>query len=164
MTNKPPVALFIFFNDSHSSLDIDKERSNIKDAFRNYDNHNFLRCEIEFQVTIDRLFNLFDFYKGRIALLHFAGHADGKGLYLDNHAKVEGLSKLFKQEVENGQLQLVFLNSCSTIGQVKLLREAGVPSIITTNCSVTDLKAIKFSNRFYETLTKIYNLNKSKPY
>jgi hypothetical protein len=152
---KPPVALFIFSNDIDKSLNLENEQSNINNTFRYYDDNNILRCKVEFQVTIEKLFELFDFYKGRIALLHFAGHADGKGLHLDNHAKVEGLSMLFKREVENGQLQFVFLNGCSTIGQVKLLREANVPSIIATNCSVTDLKAIRFSNRFYEALTNI---------
>lgn len=152
---KPPVALFIFFNDSESSLGLGKESQNVKDIFRIYDNKNFIRCEVETQVTIEKLFKLFDFYKGRIILLHFAGHADGKGIYLDNHAKVEGLSRLFKREVEDGQLQLVFLNGCSTVGQVKLLSEAGVPSVIATNCPINDQKAIDFSKRFYESLTNI---------
>jgi hypothetical protein len=153
MIEKPPIALFIFSNDL-DKINTEPEQANIKNAFREKDDNNFIRCEIEVKVTTDRLFELFGNYKGRIVMFHFAGHADGTGILLDdNHANIQGLSDLFKQEVENGQLQFVFLNGCSTSGQAELLKKAGIPHLITTNCPINDLKAIAFSERFYKSFT-----------
>jgi hypothetical protein len=68
---------------------------------------------------------VFQQYSGRIAVLHFAGHADGFSLLMQDDkgkalpAGAQGLAQFLS--VQPG-LQLVFLNACSTKAQVRGLR------------------------------------------
>lgn len=161
MQHLPPIALIIFSNDLDNYLsNIEMERKIIEEALEYYNDTNRLKIITRSSVTIKDLFRLFNRYKGRIALFHFAGHASGKGLQLNNVAqqteigRAEGLASLFKREVEHGQLQFVFLNGCSTTGQVEGLKQAGVPNIIATNCPISDYKAINFARTLYRSLVQ----------
>src|SRR6185436_18385159 len=53
---------------------------------------------------------------------------------------------------EQRGLALVFLNGCSTQGQVQALLDAGVPSVIATSEPVKDAVATELSSRFYKAL------------
>ena len=156
---QPPIALIIFSNDLDNYLsNIEIERKYIEEALEHYHDTNRLKVITRSSVNTKDLFDLFNRYKGRIALFHFAGHASGTGLNLNNASfnqeigQAEGLAALFHQEATEGQLQLVFLNGCSTEGQLEGLKEAKVPSIITTNIAVNDTKAIEFARVFYQNL------------
>lgn len=86
-----------------------------------------------------------------VALLHFAGHAGGDRLLMEGSAgpevaRAEGLAEFLKMHPGFG---LVFLNACSTRGQVEALFEAGVPAVIATDFDVPDAVALEFSTRFY---------------
>ena len=96
-------------------------------------------------------------HRHRIAIFHYAGHADEGRLMLekalgsaDGSAHAEGLAGLL-----GGQrgLKLVFLNGCSTLPQVDLLLGAGVPAVIATSRAINDLVARDFAITFYEALT-----------
>ena len=152
MMNLLPVALVVFSNDLDAHLsNIEIERKYIEEALEHYNDTNRLKVITRSSVTVNELFRLFNRYQGRIALFHFAGHASGHGLQLNDEnfhietGLAEGLADLFQREVEEGQLELVFLNGCSTQGQVESLEEAGIPSIIATNCAINDNKAIQFA-------------------
>lgn len=96
-------------------------------------------------------------YQGRIALFHFAGHADGYQLLLET---AEG-----QNAVAHGQglvsflggqdsLQLVFLNGCSTQQQSRELVEAGVPAVIGTSQAIADQVATDLAVRFYRAMAE----------
>ena len=82
-----------------------------------------------------------DAYSGRIRIFHFSGHADGYQLLLESIkgdqslAHGEGLVSFLKRRKE---LQLIFLNGCSTRQMARELVEEGVPAVIGTNQSVSD--------------------------
>jgi hypothetical protein len=168
MQPKPPIALIVFSNDLDNFLsNIERERKIIEEALEQYHDTNRLRIITRSSVTLPELFRLFRRYKGRIVLFHFAGHAGGAGLQLNDDAlnpemgRAEGLAGLFKQEVEQGILQFVFLNGCSTMPQVEGLQAAGVPSIIATHCPINDNKAITFAREIYRSLA---NTEHSEPF
>ena len=162
----PPIALIIFSNDLDNYLsNIERERKIIEEALELYNDTNRLRIITRSSVSIQELFRLFNRYKGRICLFHFAGHASGNGLQLNDEnfnteiGQANGLAALIKREVEQGQLQIVFLNGCSTLAQVNGLQNAGVPNIIATNCPINDSKAVLLAKQLYRTLANTDNPN-----
>ena len=168
MSNKPPVALIVFSNDYDDYLSkIESERKLIEEALEHYDDTNRLKIITRSTVSIDELFRLFNKYTGRIALFHFAGHAGGEGLQFNQAitnpetGKAEGIAELIGREVNQGILQLVFLNGCSTAGQVDGLKAVNVPSIIATNAPINDDKAVVFAKQFYRTWAKADNVSEA---
>jgi hypothetical protein len=96
-------------------------------------------------------------HRHRIAIVHYAGHAHEDRLMLepaigsaDGAARAEGLAGLLGSQ---RGLKLVYLNGCSTLPQVDLLRNAGVPAVIATSRAINDLVARDFAIAFYEALT-----------
>jgi hypothetical protein len=159
MPKNPPIALILFSNDLDAFLpNVEKERKLIEEALEHYDDTNRLKVITRSSVSVEEVFRLFSRYKGRISLFHFAGHAGGKGLqfnknFEDNEmGQAVGLADLFKREVEEGILQFVFLNGCSTNPQLELLKEAGVPSVISTRHPIDDEKAVQLAGQFYRSL------------
>ncbi|MEL6254774.1 MAG: CHAT domain-containing protein [Bacteroidota bacterium] len=89
-------------------------------------------------------------YKNQIYIFHYAGHADSQELFLsDGEAHAGGLAEMLAEQ-EN--LQLVFLNGCSSKGQVEYLLELGIPAVIATRCSIDDNMAMNFAKHFYHAL------------
>lgn len=93
--------------------------------------------------------------RGRIAVFHFAGHAGRDALVFEDDAGApstaasEGLADfLGRQE----GLVLVFLNGCSTLAQVRRLRERGARAVIATREPILDAVAPELAARFYENL------------
>ena len=86
----------------------------------------------------------------RVALLHYAGHAESQHLLLeDGAADAQGIASLLgRQEA----LQLVFLNGCATEAQTIGLLRAGVKSVIATSVPINDFRAKKFADHFYHAL------------
>jgi|GEM_PF-3630004 hypothetical protein len=159
MSKKQPIALFVFSNDLDRYLSkIETERKAIESALEQYHDTNRLKVILRSSVSIMELMRLFQRYHGQIVLFHFSGHAGGEGLQLnqtttDNEVGyAQGIAGLIKKEVEEGQLEFVFLNGCSTKPQVEALKNAGVKSIIATNFPINDNKAAQFSGFLYKTL------------
>ncbi len=107
--------------------------------------------------TLKDLTQALGVHRDRIAIVHYAGHADEGRLMLektlgsaDGSAHAEGLAGLLGAQLE---LKLVFLNGCSTLPQVDLLLGAGVPAVIATVRAINDDVARDFSITFYEALT-----------
>lgn len=94
-------------------------------------------------------------YRDRIAIFHFGGHADGYRLLLETAAgspaaaNAGGLARFLAPQ---RGLELVFLNGCSTEGQVLDLLAAGVSAVIATDQAVDDAAATGFAVRFYQGL------------
>ena len=94
-------------------------------------------------------------FRNRIAVFHYAGHAGAEQLHLtdadgtNERANTDGLARLFAQQTS---LQLVFLNGCGTLPQVKGLLKAKVPAVIATSTDIADGVAKIFASRFYRSL------------
>lgn len=94
-------------------------------------------------------------YRDRIRILHFGGHASGSTLMFEDQAgaptaaHARGLAGyLGKQR----GLVLVFLNGCSTEGQVRALRSAGVKAVVATTTEIQDAVAAELARAFYAEL------------
>lgn len=145
---KPLVALLIFPNDA-SLKNLNKEKEAIQSALLHFkkDGGNI---EVITLSTVDSIFEYFDLYQGQIGLIHYGGHASGKGLFIDDkEANAGGLARLIGSEPN---LQFVFLNGCATKGQVELLQENNVPVVLATAAPISDSRATNFAIRFYQKL------------
>lgn len=159
MPNSAPVALILFSNDLNRFLPaVERERKIIEEALEHFVDSNRLKVIARSAVSTEEIFRLFNRYRGRIVLFHFAGHAEGNGLQFNQNfedndlGRAVGLADLFHMEVENGMLQLVFLNGCSTHPQLELLKQAGIPSVISTRHPIEDKKAVLLAQQFYQCL------------
>jgi WD40 repeat protein len=94
-------------------------------------------------------------YRRRIALFHYAGHANAYQLLVQGSGGQEaaahagGLAAFLAHQPE---LALVFLNACSTQPQVQGLIDAGVHTAVATSQAIADEVAVEFAARFYTAL------------
>ncbi len=146
-----PVVFLAFSNsqDAHLHL-LKRESSNIKKALEPLDDKQAIKIEREESAGVDEIFHVFNRFKERIHIFHYAGHANGSFLELEGGAgDAKGLADTFST-LPN--LKLVFLNGCSTKGQVDYLMEKGVKAVIATSVPISDLKATEFAEYFYRSL------------
>jgi hypothetical protein len=88
--------------------------------------------------------------KDQLRIFLYSGHAGRDKLLLEGQAaNAEGIAYLLGQ---CPNLQLVFLNGCSTKGQVYSLLQKGIPIVIATSAPIEDKKANEFSSRFFQAL------------
>jgi tetratricopeptide (TPR) repeat protein len=105
--------------------------------------------------TPDQILEVFREYARRVAIFHYAGHADDYALLLETiggrrqPTEAGPLAAFFK---EQPGLKLVFLNACSTHRQAIALIDAGVPVVIATSRAVDDALAARFAGQFYAEL------------
>lgn len=156
-----PIIFFGFANDQTDHLKLlDKELEVIKDHLEPIDDREqLIDFKSETNLTRDRLVNklLSNPYKSRLVLFHFGGHANSLNLKLDDGlAFAEGLAGLLGK-IEN--LKVVFLNGCSTRGQVELFLRHGVKAVIATSVNVADSHALLFADYFYLSLAEGNNLD-----
>jgi anti-sigma28 factor (negative regulator of flagellin synthesis) len=148
---QPLVALLIFAEDTKDPLgNLKEEEKEIQKALLHFKKAGG-NIEVITLSSVDELFDYFTLYKGQIGLIHYGGHASGNGLHIDGTlANATGLANLMGQEPN---LQFVFLNGCATAGQVKLLQENRVKTVLATAVPINDAKASNFATRFYQNLT-----------
>ena len=99
----------------------------------------------------------------RLAVFHYAGHANGFGLLFETDIpgikgrenNAEGFAKFMGCM---NAIKLVVLNGCSTATQVKRLHKEGVPAVIATSQNINDHAAAKFASTFYTALGKGQNI------
>lgn len=110
-------------------------------------------------VTLDKLPSYLTLYRDSLAVFLFSGHADRDHLLLaDGVANSDGVAQMLGQ---CPHLKLVFLNGCSTEGQVAQLLENGIPVVIATSAPVSDRSATFFSTHFFEALQKQFSLREA---
>jgi hypothetical protein len=145
------VALLIFAEDMKDPLgNLKEEEKEIQKALLHFKKAGG-NIEVITLSSVDELFDYFTLYKGQIGLIHYGGHASGSGLQIEGtQAQATGLASLMGTEPN---LQFVFLNGCATAGQVKLLQENKVKTVLATAVPVNDAKASNFAIRFYQNLT-----------
>lgn len=94
--------------------------------------------------------------RNELRVFHYSGHAGSAHLELNAEqgamhlANADGFAGLLQQAPN---LKLVFLNGCSTEGQVKQLLAAGVPAVIATTQPLSDTYGTAFARMFYKAFT-----------
>lgn len=153
-----PIIYLTFANqqDNHLPL-LSREKNEIKDALRPLEAQEFIAVmeDDSFEFVIKNL----PVYSDRIAVFHFSGHAEGQSLLLEDTGMLaKGLATQLGQMKE---LQVVFLNGCSTFDQVELLLAAGIKAVIATSVPIEDTKAQQFSKAFYFALANKHSVKRA---
>ncbi|MEO1418919.1 MAG: CHAT domain-containing protein [Bacteroidota bacterium] len=103
-------------------------------------------------------------YQGRIAVFHYAGHAESYSLLLEDeneHQQIVHSEGFVCFLANQTSLKFVFLNGCSTGPQAKELQEAGIPHVVATSQAINDDIAQKFAIRLYKGLAGYATLEKA---
>lgn len=165
MSAQPPVILLVYANDrvdpSRHLRSLADEIALIRNALQAAEQAGLCQVLIEANASAGRVLQVFQDarYRNRIAVFHYAGHADGYRLLLESTtgqpaadegaAHAAGLAAFLG---EQRGLELVFLNGCSTAPQVQGLLDAGCPAVIATSQAIEDRVAMAFAGAFYQGL------------
>lgn len=146
-----PVILLAFANDRDAHLELLKEESReLFRTFREMDRKGIVSLHREESAQTRDMYEALVSNRDKVAIFHYAGHAGGTALQLeDGGGDAKGLVGILG---EQANLKLVFLNGCSSRGQVAGLLDAGVAAVIATSSPIEDRKALEFSTAFYEAL------------
>ncbi|MEZ4883583.1 MAG: CHAT domain-containing protein [Chitinophagales bacterium] len=158
MPQKPIILLAFandYFNGEHLHFLV-KELDGIKEVCEDTVNAAY-EISIIYSATIDKIVKAFrrPANRGRIVAFHYGGHAGSGEIMLETF---EGLQQstdakaLADYLALQENLQLVFLNGCSTKGQVEGLLNAGITKVIATDRSIEDQLATDFAVAFYQSL------------
>ncbi|MEL6653460.1 MAG: CHAT domain-containing protein, partial [Bacteroidota bacterium] len=154
-----PVILLAFANDKSQPDRFLAQLSAERDGILLHLNQIPQLCEVEVveDTDIDKLMEALQRVGPRLAIFHFAGHAGSFHLCLETAlgqpelAHGAGLARFLGLQPN---LQLVFLNGCSTQKQADLLLAEGVPSVIATSEKIQDNVARDLSTNFYHSLSR----------
>ena len=160
-TNDRPIIFLAFANDYEGGYgylpELASERRNLQAVLDRAQQEGLCEVVLRSDATLDDLVGVFQDarYRGRITIFHFGGHAGAYELLLQNAdgknatAYADGLAAFFGRQPN---LQLVFLNGCSTQPHVTGLHDAGIPVVIATHAEIGDQLAGDFALRFYQGL------------
>ena len=149
--NQAPAIFLAFANDRDRHLEqLKMESREIKRAFSELHRKEFIELIREESAQTQDIYEAVLHHQQELVVFHYGGHADGTHLELeDTDGSRSGLADLLSH---CPNLKLVFLNGCSTRGQVRTLLAAGIPAVIATSVPIGDRKATEFSIAFYEAL------------
>ena len=155
-----PVIYLAFANDPNSPLAaLTREHDSIRELLMDGVNNQYFQLYPEPFATIEKVASGLSSFKDRVHIFHFGGHAGGRQLILtDQEANSDGIASLLAMQKN---LKLVFLNGCSTKGQVRLLLDIGVPAVIATSVPINDEKAVNFARQFYLALAKKHSIEEA---
>ena len=170
MVQKPPVIFLVYANDKAEQgvylRNLSKEMHGIRSALT--DAAKLGLCEIVERpsATIADIVDVFQDpeYNSRIAIFHYAGHANGDALLLEtideghSMAHKGGLVDILSRQE---YLKLVFFNGCSSHEHTDALLAKGVPAAIGTATAINDDIATQLSIRFYKGLSMGSGIEKS---
>lgn len=143
--------LLTFANDANDFLNLLKsECADIKKMLHPLERKGFIKFEDDDSATLKDLTDMLMAHTEGVGFFHYAGHAGSDEILLEGGGgNAKGIAQLLGEQPD---LKLVFLNGCSTKGQVELLFAAGVKAVIATSRPINDPKAKDFAVAFYEAL------------
>jgi hypothetical protein len=154
-----PVVLAAFANDRIDDerylRNLPKEQKQVRNALKKAERQRLCKLIERPNATVDEILDVFQEFRDQVVLFHFAGHAGSAELLFESLegapqiAHAGGIAAFLSQQ---RSLELVFLNGCSSEGQVQGLLDAGVASVIATSQDIDDSVATEFSARFYNGL------------
>ncbi|MEM7536584.1 MAG: CHAT domain-containing protein [Chloroflexota bacterium] len=180
--NAKPVIFLAFANPTAGAQgylrNLGEEARQLQTVIRQAQSDNLCELVVRPYAGLAEIVEVFQEYRNRIAIFHYAGHAQNFMLLLeDSGSNTEsntdtdtgdnrgttmidgrGLATFLGQQ---NSLQLVFLNACSTEPQVDELLNANVPAVIATSQAIRDDVATTLATHFYQSLTSGANLQKA---
>ncbi|MCB0616209.1 MAG: tetratricopeptide repeat protein, partial [Phaeodactylibacter sp.] len=148
--SQPMDLLFLAYADHHKNLPaIQQEANTVYSLLTPGVAQGCYSIHPDRTATVDTIGEYLNRFRDNIFLFHYSGHAGDDIFHLEGEgARAEGIAHLLGQ---CPKLKLVILNRCSTVGQVRLLRKAGVEAtIIATHAPVDDIAAMRFAYGFYK--------------
>ena len=165
-----PVIFLAFANDRQEGVrylrNLPEEKRRILERLSEAEDAGLCEIVVKTNTTVKELLDVFQEYRERIAIFHFAGHAHPNTLYLESEEGAPSLvdATTLSHFLSNQPgIRLVFLNGCSTEKQVEHLLENGIEVVIATSQDIVDETASRFAERFYNaiahgaTLESAYN-------
>lgn len=158
----PPLRILVALANPQkmSKLDVEKEWQNLEIALAELKKLRWVQLTRLSKATLGTLQD--QLYKCHYDVFHFIGHGrQGALLFDDGEVTAEQLAQHF----ENYQPRLMFLNACETatapendpIASVaQQLSERGFPAVIAMQSKITDKKAIRLAQEFYEAVAEGY--------
>ncbi len=156
-----PVILLAFANDPADGINylrnLPEEARQVRAALEYAEAQGLCEFEVRYNATLDDILSAFQNPKlrGRIAVLHYGGHADSYELLFQSSAgnlqRIDGRG-FAAFLAEQRSLQLVFLNACTTEPQIDSLLDANVQVVIATAQEVDDSTAAALAGLFYQNL------------
>ena len=145
------VIYLAFANDSTNPLPtLKEENQRLNQILEPRSDKGHYNLKSDSFASISQISSKIATYRNDLRIFLYSGHAEKDSLLLEGeNANAEGVAYLLGQ---CPQLQLVFLNGCSTKGQVYQLLENGVPVVIATSAPIDDRKASEFSTRFFQAM------------
>ena len=151
-----PIILLAFANDSLRPLaQLNQEREAIQHQLALAIEEDLCELIVLQRADINGILSVFQQNPNRIAVFHYAGHAESYELCLEladgqrEIADAGGFAEFLG--LQRG-LELVFLNGCSTRAQVDNLLKAHVSAVIATSQAINDDAACRFATHFYQSL------------
>ena len=148
-----PFILLAFSNKQDNYLEyLKKETSELRKILLGLQDK--LEYEIISNATTDDLFDAMSAYHYQVTVFHYGGHADS--LYLELENRAQGIEQFIQLLKGMANLQIIFLNGCSTQGMVsKILEGIGRDvAVIATSTKIDDQRAFSFSKAFYSSFTQ----------
>jgi hypothetical protein len=160
--SQPPIAVFFAFANDRAAggrylRNLPDEQRRVREAMEPAVAAGLCAVVERANATVDEVLDVFQDpqFRDRVAVFHFGGHAGDAELLLESaggEATVAHAGGLAHFLGEQRGLELVFLNGCSSRGQVQGLLDAGVPAVIATSQAIDDAVATELSSRFYKAL------------
>jgi WD40 repeat protein len=156
-----PVFLLAFANDRDDRMgylrNLPEEARRLYNILKEAQANSLCEVVIVQNATLDDIVQVFrdPKYHNRIALFHYGGHANGYQLLLETaEGKLAatyagGLAAFLGQQRE---LEVIFLNGCSTEPQVQELLNGDISVVIATSQAIDDKVAVDFATYFYQAL------------
>ncbi|MFK7806992.1 MAG: CHAT domain-containing protein, partial [Saprospiraceae bacterium] len=155
-----PVIFLAFANTTEDPLGLlDEERKAICDVLIPLESKQYFQLYREPTADTEDIVQYLTEFKDRVVLFHYGGHATSEHLILKGEeANADGIAELLAQQ---DNIKVVFLNGCSTKGQVELLLELGIPAVIATSVPVNDKRAMEFAATFYNAMSNSHTLKEA---
>lgn len=153
--------LFCYANDRNRPLpslgDEDAQIDRLLDPRSSRNHYQKIRDSF---ATSESVTNKILTYQDSLCLFHFSGHAGDNILqFEDTTARGMGIAQLLAR---CPNLRLIFLNGCSTLQHVQLLRGLNVnAAVIATATPIEDYTATRFALAFYRALNNQYSLQQA---
>jgi formylglycine-generating enzyme required for sulfatase activity len=156
-----PVIFLAFANSSERPLPyLGQECNQLTAILEAAEKEGICELVVRPYATVVQILDTFEAapYQGRMAVFHYAGHADSYRLLVQDaagapaFAHAGGLAAFLAHQQGLG---LVFLNGCATQAQAQALLDAGVHVVIATSQAIVDRVATEFAVRFYTALARL---------
>jgi len=152
-----PVVFLAFANEQEGRRylrELPEESRQLQAILQEAEDRGLCELVVRTNASLPVIDEVFRRHGSRVAVFHFAGHADADRLLLESAsgakaAHAEGLAGYLGGQ---GGVKLVFLNGCSTRPQVAELLRKGIDVVLATARPIDDAAARAFAVAFYQLL------------